>query len=98
MNCPCCNDAKEWPGTVAARTYTPACLWCGARYIRLTPGHGRNTDGRPLTRNEATTEMRRILADWVAHGHSEMEIRRLVKLDGLPLAPESSGGRAKRGD
>ena len=96
MTCPCCNDALEWPGTVAARTYTPACLWCGARYIRLLPKQG-GIDGRPLTNPEVVEWRRKVLADWIAHGHPEAELRALAKGEALPLAPESSEQPRKRG-
>lgn len=79
--CECCNDARHWPGTRSARQYSPACLWCGARLIKAL--------GRlPRPREEITSRRRSVLADWIAHGHSEAEIRALVRADALPLAPE----------
>jgi len=39
---------------------------------------------------------RQVLADWMAHGHSEQEIRRLAKLDAMPIA-ELSTEQRKRG-
>jgi len=90
LTCKCCKDALEWPGTVAARTYTPACLWCGARLIQAL-GKLR----RP--REEIAERRRKVLADWMAHGHSEAELRALAKGDALPLAPESSEQPRKRG-
>lgn len=88
--CPCCNDARNWPGTVAARTYTPACLWCGARLIQAL-GKLR----RP--REEIAERRRKVLADWMAHGHSEAELRALAKGEALPLAPELLEQPRKRG-
>lgn len=90
MTCTCCNDARHWPGTVAASRYTPACIYCGARLIQSI-----GTLRRP--REELIERRRKVLADWMEHGHSEAEIRRLVKLGAVPLAPVSSESRPKRG-
>ena len=91
MSCPCCNDARDWPGTVIGRRYVENCLFCGARYIRLIPT-------MPVSRTEAADWRRRVLATWMAAGHSEDELRRLAKLEELPLAPAlSSGERRKSG-
>lgn len=89
MRCTNCENARNWPGTVAARTYTPACLYCGARLIQAL-GKLR----RP--REEIAERRRKVLADWMAHGHSEAELRRLAKLEALPLA-ELSPEPPKRG-
>lgn len=70
--------------------YTPACIWCGARLIQSL---GRKS--RP--REEIVERRRTVLADWMAHGHSEAELRRLAKLDALPLAPELLDEPRKRG-
>ena len=78
--CPCCEDARKWPGTVAARRYVTSCLWCGARYIRLIPT-------MPIGRTEAAEWRRRVLARWKAAGHPEDELRRLAKMGELPLEP-----------
>ena len=90
MSCPCCKDARDWPGTVAARTYTPACLYCGARLIQAL-GKLRQP------REEIAERRRKVLADWIAHGHPEADLRALAKCDALPLAPESSEQLRKRG-
>lgn len=97
--CECCQNTRNWPGTIAAKQYQENCLWCGARYIQRIPKFGM-VDGRPLTRDESIAERRRVLEIWVKWGHSELEIRRLAKLDALPLEPELSTslstGRANR--
>lgn len=88
MPCPCCSDARNWPGTVAAKRYVENCLWCGARYIRLLPTQGR-INGRPLTKDEAADRRRKVLAIWMKAGHSEADLRALAKGEALPLEPLS---------
>lgn len=91
MGCECCQRAQEGPGY---SMFDPACHFCGARLIwriqRLQIG-----------REEARGRCRKVLNDWLQYGHSESEIRRLAKLDALPLEPELSTslstGRGKRG-
>lgn len=69
MTCSCCKTAREF---LAYPMFDPACLHCGARLIQ--------TLGQlPRPRQEIVTRRQAVLADWVAHGHSEAEIRRLVK-------------------
>lgn len=69
--------------------YSPACLHCGARLIQKL-----GKLGRPSA--EVTARRRVVLADWMAYGHSEVELRRLAK-GPVPLAPESSPEPKKRG-
>lgn len=40
---------------------------------------------------ERQKRMRETLALWLQYGHSEAEIRRLVKAAALPLQPENRG-------
>ena len=40
---------------------------------------------------------RKVLQDWLHYGHSEVDLRKLAKLDEMPVAPELSTGRGKRG-
>lgn len=76
MTCECCTASKETPDHL---WYDPACIWCGARLIQ-------RIKARPGAREELTRRMRAVLADWVALGHSEAEIRRLVA-GPVPLQP-----------
>lgn len=70
MACTDCQAARETTGLW--RMYNPACLWCGARLIQMI--------GRlPIAQREATARRKAVLADWVKQGHSEQEIRDLVK-------------------
>ena len=59
--------------------HCPTCLWCGARLLK--------TIGRmQITADQSVARRRKVLADWVAHGHSEQDLRRLAK-GPTPLAP-----------
>lgn len=74
--CDECSRARVGPDW---RRFDPACIWCGARLIQ-------RIKARPGAREELTRRMRAVLADWVALGHSEAEIRRLVA-GPVPLQP-----------
>jgi hypothetical protein len=50
----------------------------------------------PRDRGEIRDRCRRVLADWVAHGHDELELRRLAK-GPRALAPEPVDAPKKRG-
>lgn len=69
MPCECCNTAQEFPGY---RRFDPACLWCGARYIRclaqwvFEPG-------------AIKARRQKVLADWMQYGHAEAELRAWAK-------------------
>lgn len=76
MKCECCTKARQYPGH---RMFTPRCIHCGARLIRMI---GELT----LPRFELSARRKAVLSDWIAHGHSEIEIRRLVKSPEIPLA------------
>ena len=78
MTCEECSKARENP---AWSRFCPTCPWCGARLIQRI---GQLKDRRPAA--ELTARRRKVLEDWVAHGHAEQQIRGLVK--GPPaLAP-----------
>ena len=71
MICTDCKAASEtsglWP------QHNPACLHCGARLIQ------RLGKVRTPTSEQITARRKVVLADWIAHGHSEQELRALVK-------------------
>jgi len=75
VTCERCTQEREFPGR---RWFTPSCVYCGARLIQRIKAMG-------LPRQEASARMTNALADWVAMGHSEQQIRALVK---GPLAVE----------
>lgn len=68
-SCPCCNTAKSFPGY---RMFNPACLHCGARIIQ-------SFGALQIGPSERRTRRQAMLAEWVAHGHSEAQIRELAK-------------------
>jgi len=78
MACTDCHRASIGPGWPM---HCPTCLWCGARYIRRIGA----TLALPI--DERSRMRTKALADWLAHGHSEIEIRRLVAGLEVPLAP-----------
>jgi len=55
--------------TTGRNLYSPACLQCGARYLRAVQ------DTRRLPDAEKADWLRKILADWMAFGHPEQELR-----------------------
>jgi hypothetical protein len=78
--CECCNDARTWPGTVAARQFSEGCPHCGARLIW-------SIQRLPIAKSDASRRCKAMLVVWVANGFPEAEIRRLAKLADMPLAP-----------
>lgn len=52
--------------------FCPSCIFCGARLIQVL-------GWLPIAASACTARRRVVLADWMAYGHSEAEIRRLVK-------------------
>jgi hypothetical protein len=88
--CPDCKEATEHP---SHRQYCPKCIFCGARLIKRI-GAIFNGD-----RAMQQARMRQVLADWVAIGHSEAEIRRLVKEGPLhePLPVVEEKPKSKKG-
>lgn len=85
--CECCDRARGW---ARHPVHCPTCLPCGARLIQ-------SIQRLPIPREAKIDRCRKVLADWMAHGHSEAEIRRLAKLEAMPLAPESSVVPGRRG-
>lgn len=75
--CSCCEIARLVP---TYPVHCPSCAPCGGRLIRAI-------QRLPIAKSEAAARCRAMLAVWVAHGHAEIEIRRLAKLADAPLAP-----------
>lgn len=80
MACQCCAAARETKG--AHRFFSPNCLWCGARLIKAL-------GALPIAASECVARRRVVLADWMAYGHKEQELRALAKEQGVPLEPEA---------
>lgn len=85
MTCECCTAAKESPDH---RWFDPACLWCGARYIRRMSRFASD----PV---EVKERRQMVLADWMRYGHAEADLRAWAKVpecfapDGPAPASES---------
>lgn len=71
-DCAATREASRWP------YHDVACIYCGARLIQRIRRYS-------IPVSELTERRRAVLADWVAHGHDEAQLRALVK---GPLAVE----------
>jgi hypothetical protein len=69
VTCPDCTASRICTGKY--RLYSPSCLYCGARLLQQIPAHSGTTA-------EASQRRKAVLADWVAQGHQEAELRALV--------------------
>lgn len=90
MTCTCCNEAR--PDPASYRLFADGCLHCAARRIQYLQ--------RTLRLGESDTRerCRAALAQAMALGLPELEIRRMAKLAAWQLAPiESSAARPKSG-
>ena len=90
MTCTCCNEAR--PDPASYRLFADGCLHCAARRIQYLQ--------RTLRPGESATRerCRAALAQAMALGLPELEIRRMAKLPEWQLAPiESSAARPKSG-
>jgi hypothetical protein len=79
MACKDCQSARETNG-LWCQFNSPQCMWCTARLIQ------RIGKLRTPTSDAITARRRVVLADAIAWGHSEAEIRKLSK-GPLCLAP-----------
>jgi len=88
--CECCNEAREAPQY--HRFFAEGCLYCAARRIQYIQRR------LPLPPDDKRNRCRKALADAMALGLPEPEIRRMAKLAAWQLAPiESSAARPKSG-
>ena len=82
-NCPDCATIRKHfardPQTY--RMHCQGCLHCGARLIQKMQRLGQ------LTAEQRREKCRQALADWLAQGHSEMELRALAKASAWAVAP-----------
>lgn len=67
--CNCCQAARLYP---AHNQFNPACLYCGARILQ-------HLGTLAIPPSECRNRRRNELAIWVAHGHSEAQLRELAK-------------------
>jgi hypothetical protein len=68
--------------------FTPACVYCGARLIQ-------RIGLLPIPPSEITARRRVVLRDWMAHGHSEQNLRQFAK-GSTALGPAPSTERDSR--
>ena len=90
--CHCCNDAR--PDPASYRLFAEGCLHCAARRIQFIQ---RRLN---LAQDDKRNRCRAALADAVANGLPELEIRRMAKLPEWQVAelvavPETT--KPKRG-
>ena len=78
--CHCCNDARDAPQH--HRFFAEGCLHCAARRIQFIQ---RRLNLAP---DDKRNRCRKALADAMALGLPEQEIRRMAKLAAWQLAPE----------
>lgn len=80
--CTCCNDARPEPQTF--RFFAEGCLHCAARRIQYIQRR------LPLSPEDKRNRCRKALADAMALGLPEPEIRRMAKLAAWQVAPEGA--------
>jgi hypothetical protein len=85
MSCQDCSAARETSGLW--RLFDPKCLHCGARLIQ-------QIGQLPIPPSDITRRRRAVLADWIAQGHAEKDIRELVR-GPLALEPVTKSAKAK---
>ena len=78
--CTCCNEAR--PDPASCRMFADYCLHCAARRIQYLQRTLR------LGAEETRARCRKALADAMALGLPEPEIRRMAKLAAWQLAPD----------
>ena len=78
--CSNCDIARTYP---EYQLFDPACLWCGVRIIQRATSF-------QLAASVVSARRTENLRIWVEQGHSEAEIRALVK-GPLALAPTGQG-------
>ena len=78
--CHCCNDARDAPQH--HRFFAEGCLPCAARRVQFIQ---RSLNLPP---DDKRNRCRKALADAMALGLPELEIRRMAKLDAWQLAPD----------
>ena len=77
--CTCCNEAR--PDPASYRMFSEGCLYCAARRIQYLQRTLR------LVPSETRNRCRKALADAMALGLPEPEIRRMAKLAAWQVAP-----------
>ena len=79
MTCEACNEARSAPESY--RMFAEGCLYCAARRIQYIQRR------LPLSPEDKRNRCRKALADAMALGLPEPEIRRMAKLAAWQVAP-----------
>ena len=80
--CHCCNDAREAPQH--HRFFADGCIHCAARRIQYIQRR------LPLSPDDKRNRCRKALADAMALGLPELEIRRMAKLAAWQVTPQEA--------
>ena len=78
--CPSCQASRETNG-LCTQFNTPQCLFCTARHIQTL------SKLKTVTADAIIARRLVVLADAVAYGHLEPEVRRLVAIKEPALEP-----------
>lgn len=81
-----CKDCEWGRDNTDYQTYTPACLWCGARYWKAVGAHRRAAAHLGKWRQH-------IEDTWKAMGHDPEELRQLAMAKTIPFEPVTKGKR-----
>ena len=84
--CTCCNEARSAPESY--RMFAEGCLHCAARRIQYIQRR------LPLSLDDKHNRCRKALADAMALGLPEQEIRAMAKLPEWQLQPEREASSA----
>ena len=67
-----CQDCQRASVGPLYALHCPTCVYCGARAIQ-------RIQKLQITPDEKRDRCRKVLADWLDHGHSETQLRALAK-------------------
>lgn len=84
MACQDCSAARETAGLW--RMFDPRCLYCGGRLLQ-------RIGKLPIMHSHIAQRRKVVLADWVAMGHAEQELRDLAgskEMAAEPITKEAS--------
>lgn len=84
-----CEDCTNATGNTHYLVFNPACLYCGARYLRAIRR-------RPMTRQAVETYQTHILDSWARYGHNPETIRQMARDNEWPCGPARSGASEPR--
>lgn len=82
---PCDNCAVARGGFPEYRLYNPACLYCGARHVRLLENFA--------TGEALKVRRRAAVAYWKTFGHDTKTLVDMAKAGPLPIEPENKPKR-----